>query len=195
MKKEIEDFLRKNKVFTNKEANKNGFSNRMITYYKKKGILYRYSKGIYVSNHEGSPVYDPQIEELITILHRIPDAVVCLISALYYYDLTEEIPKKIWLAIPHEKWALKIKNTRIIRTRNFKEGITKINISNVDIPIYDKERTIIDCFKYLDVEVAIKALKMYLKGGDNFKPDIKKLRFYSQLFRKDISEYITGIMT
>lgn len=195
MKKEIEDFLKKNRVFGNKEANKNGISNRMITYYKNKGILHKYSKGIYISNYDGSPTLDPTIEELMAILHRIPDAVVCLISALYYYELSEEMPREFWLAIPHKKWAPKIKNTRIIRTRKFKEGITKIKIAGVEIPIYDKERTIIDCFKYLDLEVAVKALKMYLKGNSNLKPNIQKLRFYAQMFRKDISEYITSIMT
>jgi predicted transcriptional regulator of viral defense system len=195
MKKEIENFLKKNRVFSNKKANKHGISNRMITYYKKKGILHKYSKGIYISNYPGSPVLDPTIEELMAILHRIPEAVVCLISALYFYELTDEMPRKFWLAIPHEKWALKIKNTRIIRTRKFKEGKTKIKIAGVEIPIYDRERTIIDCFKYLDLEVAIKALKMYLKGNSNFKPDIQKLRFYAKMFRKDISEYITSIMT
>ena len=47
------------------EANKNGISNRMITYYKNKGMLSKYSKGIYISNYEESPKLDPMIEELI----------------------------------------------------------------------------------------------------------------------------------
>jgi len=195
MKSKIEQFLKKHRVFSNREANKNGISNRMITYYKNKGMLSKYSKGIYISNYEESPKLDPMIEELVAILQRIPEAVVCLISALYYYKLTEEIPREFWLAIPHKKWIPKIKNTRIMRTRNFEEGKTKIKLSGVEIPIYDRERTIVDCFKYLDIEVAVKSLKLYLKGEENFIPNMKKLRYYSKKFRKDISEYIVGIIT
>jgi predicted transcriptional regulator of viral defense system len=195
MKKNIEQFLRKNKVFSSKEANRNGFSRTMISYYKNKGLITTYSRGIYISNYEGSPIINPMIEELIAILHRIPEAIVCLITALYFYDLTEEIPRQFWLAISHKKWAPKIKNTRIIRKRNFDEGKTTINISGIDINIYNREKTIIDCFKYLDNETAVKALKMYLKGGNNYKPDMKKLRYYSEKSNKDISEYILGIIT
>ena len=171
-------------------ANKYGISNALITYYSHKDILHKYSRGIYISNYTGSPEINPMIEELLAILLRIPEGVVCLISALYFYNLTDEIPRYFWIAVPNKKWAPKIKNTKIIRHRKYNQGKTTLNIDEFIIPIYEKERTIIDCFKFLEIEIAVKALKMYLKGSTNFKPDLKKLDYFSKILKKDISEYI-----
>ena len=195
MKKEIEAFLKKKRIFTTKEAEENGFSRNMLSYYKKKGIIRSYMRGVYLSKSSESPPIDPLIEELIIILHKISDGIVCLITALYFYELTEEIPSQYWIAIPHKKWAPKIKNTKIIRKRNFNEGRTNIKISGINIPIYDRERTVIDCFKYLDNETAVKALKMYLNMKGKYRPDLNKLRYYSENLQKDVSDYIVGIIT
>ena len=41
-----------------------------------------------------------------------------------------------------------------------------MNLHGIRIPIYDRERTIIDAFRLLSRETAIKALKFALKAGD-----------------------------
>ena len=109
MTNKMAKFLKKHRIFNNKQANAAGISNRIITYYKKKGLFHQYSKGIYISNFDEGPQIDPEIEELAAILNRIPEGVVCMVTALYYYGLTEEIPRKFWISIPHDMWAPKIK--------------------------------------------------------------------------------------
>ena len=195
MNRNLKIFLSKNKVFTNKMANAFGISNALIIYYTQKKILHKYSRGIYISDYIDSPELNPIIEELLAILLRLPEGVVCLISALNFYNLTDQIPRNYWLAIPNKKWAAKIKHTRIFRYRHYEEGKTFLKIEGHEIPIYEKERTIIDCFKFLEIEIAVKALKLYLKGSTKFKPDLQKLEYYSKILNKDISDYIRTINT
>jgi len=56
--------------------------------------------------------------------------------------------------------------------------------------IFDRERSIIDAFRYLDKEIALKALQAYLKTTKENKPDFKKLRKYAKTLRVDLTPYI-----
>ena len=60
---------------------------------------------------------DFQWEDLIDITKNIPQGVVCLISVLVLYELTDEMPTEHWIAIPPSTTAPKRKHTRIVRMR------------------------------------------------------------------------------
>jgi hypothetical protein len=61
--------------------------------------------------------------------------------------------------------------------------------------IFDQERTVIDSFRFLSRELAIKALKIYLQKTPTHNPNFKKLSSYSEKLRYDISPYIEAITT
>jgi predicted transcriptional regulator of viral defense system len=42
----------------------------------------------------------PGIPDLISVVLRLPKAVICLISALHYYGITMQIPHKGYIALP-----------------------------------------------------------------------------------------------
>jgi len=72
-------------------------------------------------------------------------------------------------------------------------GQSSIKLGEISVPIFDKERTVVDAFRYLSYEVAIKALKTYL--GQR-KPDINKLHEYAKKLRvKKIIPYILSLTT
>ncbi len=52
--------------------------------------------------------------------------------------------------------------TKVVRMRNLTLGKTTIKIGNITLPIFDRERTIVDAFRYLGRETALKALKVAL---------------------------------
>ena len=120
----------------------------------------------------------------------IPNGTICLISALCYYDLTDEIMREFWIAVPHSTTSPERENARIVRMRNTTLGQTTVKIGNDDLKIFDRERTIIDAFRYLDKEIALKALQAYLKTTKETKPDIKKLMKYAKILRVEITPYI-----
>ena len=106
--------------------------------------------------------------DLVQAVYSIPGGVVCLISALAIYDLTEEIPRQHWIGIRHGTSARSSRQIKISRFRNLELGKTEIELEGASIPIFDRERTIVDAFRLLSREIAIKTLKAALaKGGKN----------------------------
>ena len=126
-------------------------------------------------------------------INAIPNSVVCLISALKYYDMTDQFMREIWIAIPNKQQVRVSGNLRIIRMRNMDIGITEDEEGGIKFKIFDRERTIIDSFRHLDLEIAIKALKAYITS--DIKPNYKKLNEYSRKLRFDITPYLQTLIT
>ncbi len=83
---------------------------------------------------------------------------------------------------------------KIVRMRDTKVGASKIKLGGVVINIFDKERTIVDAFRFLAPETAIKALKIYLSGKHG-KADLVKLRKYSLKLKMPIEKYVEALTT
>ena len=80
------------------EAIDAGISPKTFYTMRDQGILVRMSRGLYRLANE-SPPGNP---DLVTVAMRLPKAVVCLISALDYYNLTEQIPHFVYIALPQD---------------------------------------------------------------------------------------------
>ncbi len=39
-------------------------------------------------------------ESLVTVARRVPQAVFCLLSALQFHELTTQLPRQVWIAMP-----------------------------------------------------------------------------------------------
>lgn len=180
--------LEKRPFFTTKEAEAEGISRRMLSYYVKKGVFERIGKGLY----RGTRFQEEQDDKwlgLATAVNRVSEGVICLLSALIYYELCDDFMDEYWIAIPHSHTKVDIPNTRIIRMRNIELGVKEIELAGAKVRIFDRERTIVDAFRLLDIETAIKALKIYMTGMEE-RPNIKKLNKYSKELRQDISKYL-----
>jgi predicted transcriptional regulator of viral defense system len=100
---------------------------------------------------------------------RVPQGVVCLISALYHHELTTEIPRRVHLALKRGATAPRPDSPPIqvywFSGHAFTEGVEVHQIDGVPIRIYSPEKTIADCFKYrrkLGLDTALEALRLYL---------------------------------
>lgn len=185
--------LRKTPSFTSITAKKLGVSAASLAYYVKNGELERVARGVYKDTHAPS-ITSFQWEDLITAVQQTKNGVVCLISALALYDLTDEIPRQHWIAIPNSTRHRAPKTVRVIRMRNIDLGKTTITIDKISVAIFDRERTIVDAFRYLSKEIAIKALKEALKNKKE-KINIEKIMRYSKELRFNISTYLTAMTT
>jgi predicted transcriptional regulator of viral defense system len=178
-------------IFSSADGREAGIPPRMLAYFCAKGQIERVSKGIYKIS---SLDFDAEFEweDLAITALSIPNGVICLISALCYYGLTDEIMRKFWIAIPHATTSPARENAHIIRMRNISFGQTTIKIGNLKLKIFDRERTVVDSFRYLDKEIALKALQAYLKMSKDRKPDIDKLLRYAKKLRFDLTPYISA---
>ena len=159
------EFLRtefKEKCFSTKEAFVLGVSPRMLSFYVNKGSLKRVRRGHYIFPEFESDE-DFQFSDIANNSKGIKESVICLISALSYWELTDEIPRSYWLAIPNNySIPKKNKNLKIIRPRNLTTGVIWKTIAGQTVRITTPERSVCDAFKYLDEETAITSLRFYL---------------------------------
>jgi predicted transcriptional regulator of viral defense system len=127
-----------------------------------KGLLYRASRGVYIRA-------DSDITEnhdLAQVARRVPDGVVCLISALQFYNIGTQIPHKLWIAIGEKdrRPRLEYPPVRVVRFSGEARtaGVDIHEIEGVSIKIYSIAKTIADCFKYrnkIGLDVALEALR------------------------------------
>ncbi len=179
--------------FTLEEAKKWGIPRHALAYLEKRGDLERVYPGAYRFSVYASEV-EFQWENLGLIAASVPEGVICLISALVFYNLTDQVMREIWVAVPHKSHPPKRPNTRIVRMRNIDLGRTSITLGEYQMQIFDRERCIIDAFRYLSKEIAIKALQRYFQSKEA-KPDLKKLGTYAKKLRVNITPYILSCTT
>jgi hypothetical protein len=67
----------------------------------------------------------------------------------------------------------------------------KYKLGSYKVAIFDKERTVIDAFRYLDKKVAIKALRRLAAQGINRK----RLTQYAKRLRVNITPYLLAVPT
>jgi predicted transcriptional regulator of viral defense system len=184
--------LLKKPFFSSRDARAIGVSSSVLSHYVKNGKLKRIGRGLYQGSNYENP---SRWNDLAEIVHSVSGGVVCLISALAVYDLTEEIPRQHWIGIRHGTSARSTRQIKIIRFRDLELGKTKIDLEGVSIPIFDRERTIVDAFRLLSRETAIKALKLAIAKGGKNRLDIVKLEAYGKKLRFDITPYLLSVTT
>ena len=128
---------------------------------KVKSGLYRLAE---LPTEDGMPL------SFIDVCQALPKGVICLLSALEFYDLTTQNPFDINVAVPHAEKVSKIEYPPVrvfyFRERFYNMGIEKIETESGMVRIYAKEKTICDMFRYrnkLGEDVALEGLRNYLK--------------------------------
>jgi predicted transcriptional regulator of viral defense system len=160
------------------------------------GELEKETRGLYrLSDAEFNPNPDLAIVAL-----KIPHAVVALISALSFHDITTQIPHRVHICIPKGMRSPKLDYPPIVshqvRGEAFSGGIENHDIGGVNIRIYSIEKTIADCFKFekhVGFDVALEAMKT---ARAESRLNIPKLHEYARICRvyNRIRPYIEAII-
>ena len=141
-----------------------GISRRTLYAMYDEGVLERLSRGVYrLTSLPGLEAPD-----LITVATRIPNGVICLISALAFHELTTQVPHAVDVAIARGAEAPRIDyppvNVYWFSGKAFSEGIASPTIDGKQIRVYGPEKSIADAFKYrnkLGTDVALEALRTW----------------------------------
>ncbi len=182
-------FLDKNILITVDEARKLGVSPMMLSRLVAEETIYRTERGIYTQSLDW---LGDSLKKYCAVSALYPGAVICCVSALTYYDLTDEEERKVWIALEAPK-IIRNPRYRVIRPSGlaFTLGITAHSFGTRKVKIYDIEKTIVDTFKYHTEDVALKALKGYLRRKDK---NIQKLCDYGRKLKKPLDEIVTILM-
>ena len=139
-------------------------------------------------------------EQLIAAL--IPKAIICVESALFHYGYSDFAPRKWSIAVPRSMSRTKLDvdalalQTYYVQPEIYELGRVTDDFSGVKLSIYDRERTICDCFKYrsrLDHETFSKALNAYAKDE---KKNLQNLSIYAKKLRvyKKVNELMSVLL-
>jgi len=127
------------------------------------GQLQKVGRGLY-----RLPDYEPtENESLATIATKVPQAIFCLFTALQFHELTTQLPRQVWIAMPRGSHVPKIDYPPIKMIQfsgiAYSEGIEIYERDQVKLRIYGVAKTIADCFKHrnkIGIDVALEALKV-----------------------------------
>jgi predicted transcriptional regulator of viral defense system len=128
----------------------------------KAGVVVRAGRGLYQL-----PGSELDLEStLAEASKRVPTGVICMISALAYHGLTNQMPRKAWMAIGAKDWKLSVDYPpfRVVRYRSpyLEYGVERHVISGVDVPVYSVPKLLANAFRnrrFLDRSVAVECLR------------------------------------
>lgn len=160
------------------------------------GYLARVRHGYYQLAEQGAS----SEEQLLSTL--VPKGIVCVESALFHYGYSDFAPQKWSIAVPRSMSRTKLKVDSLaihpyyMQPELYELGKTIDSFNGVKLSVYDRERTICDCFKYrsrLDNEMFNKALNAYVKDD---KKNLNNLSAYAKKLRvcKKVMELIEVLL-
>jgi len=149
-------------VLRSNDLKEKGIPRTYLSRLQQKGLLKRVSRGLYVA----TDIEPTSHHTLAQVAKRIPDSVVCLLSALQFHEITTQQPYQVWIAIDRTARRPKVPDLPIHIVRfsgkALKEGIETHYIEGVQVKVYNVAKTVADCFKYrnkIGLDVALEALR------------------------------------
>lgn len=134
------------------------------------GWLVEISRGLY-RRADAPPIAHL---DLIAVSRRAAHGMICLASAAAFWDLTDEIPRKVHLAVPRNRHRPQITYpptaVHVFAVETFEIGRAHYQFESGDrIWITSRERTVVDLLRLtrqVGRDQALDALRRYLDSGD-----------------------------
>jgi predicted transcriptional regulator of viral defense system len=131
-----------------------------------KGKVERIARGLYRIGNASVTEH----HSLAQVFNKVPNGILCLLSALWFHDITSQAPYEVWVAIDRkarqaQKEGLPI---RYVTFSNncMNDGVESHKIEGVLVNVFCIAKTVADCFKYrnkIGIDVAVEALRECLR--------------------------------
>lgn len=165
-----------------------GIKNYEVAELCKEGFIERIRRGFYQLPHSNQITEEQLLQELL------PQGIVCVESALFHYGYSDFAPREWSVAVPRtasravkniEEFSIK---AYYIQKDFLQIGKSTDSFNGVTLAVYDRERTICDCFKYrtkLDNETFNKAVNAYAadknKNLANLSRYAREMKLYAKV--------------
>lgn len=157
----------------------------------KQGYIERVKHGYYKLSDQD----EPKEEYLLSKLMK--QGIVCVESALFYYGYSDFAPREWTIAVPRS-FSRTVKAIQkevpvkayYIQNNLYCLGETTGTFNGVTLPVYDRERTVCDCFKYrtkLDNEIFNKAVNAYVADQKKNLVNLSKYAKTMKVYKKAMS--------
>lgn len=194
--KAIELFREQGGTLRTSEALRLGIHSRTLYALRDAGVLEQLSRGLYRLS-EMSPLAYP---DLVTVSLRVPQAVICLLSALAFHELTTQIPHAVHIALESKGEVPRVDYPPLrifwFSGPAWSEGIESHMLDDIPVRIYSPAKSVADVFKYrnkIGLDVALEALKLYRRHSTF---DVGELVGYARICRVEnvIRPYLEALL-
>jgi predicted transcriptional regulator of viral defense system len=158
----IPDLIRKMGVVRPRDLIPYGVPPEYLRRLCSRGILEQPARGLYRAAQADVTAH----HSLAMIAKRVPNGVICLLSALRFHEFTTQSPPDVWVGIRTGARvpALGTLLVRFIRysTESLATGCDTHMLEHVSVRVTNPGKTVADCFKYrnkIGLDVAIEALR------------------------------------
>ena len=147
--------------FRQRDAATAGVHSRDLRRLADDGIIERVARGLYRCSDVELTEHDTRA----AVCARVPDAVLCLLTALNVHDIGTQLPAHVWIAVPHKaRTPVTDLPIRVVRFSgaSLQYGIERAEFEGVPARITNPARTIVDCFRFrriVGIDVAIEAMR------------------------------------
>jgi predicted transcriptional regulator of viral defense system len=162
----LADFLRERGIARLVEIRRAGITAATVSRLEREGVVTKLARGLY--QLAGGSLQGHHT--LAEAAKRVPKGVICLVSALAFHGITDQMARPVWIAIGPKDWKPQIDYPplRIVRfTDKFlRDGIEVYEIEGVPVPIYGVAKVIADVFRHrrsVGIDIAVQALKEALR--------------------------------
>jgi predicted transcriptional regulator of viral defense system len=130
------------------EFTRQGITPATVARMREKGLILQLSRGLY----QLPAVKGDTNHALAEAAKLVPKGVICLVSALAFHQLTDLIPRRVWMAIgPKDRRpAVTQPQLQIVRfgEKVIRAGVEEHRIEGVPVRIYSAAKTAVDLFRY-----------------------------------------------
>lgn len=159
-------FLQERGMARSAEIQRAGITAATLSRLVAEGMVLQLSRGLYQLPNSVGHVHHTLAEASM----RVPRGVVCLVSALAFHGLTDQMPRRVWMAIGTKDWKpiIDYPPVRIVRFSEpyLSTGVSEHVIEGVQVPVYNVTKTLADCFRHrrsVGQQVAIEGIKETLR--------------------------------
>ncbi|ATO37822.1 type IV toxin-antitoxin system AbiEi family antitoxin domain-containing protein [Geobacillus thermodenitrificans] len=167
----IKDIFVRQKGFAKTEdLTREGVSKYYIRKFEQNGEIIRIKRGLY----RYAEFENDQNEEVVEVSKVIPNGVLCLLSALSFYELTTYNPWEYQIAIERKSRKPSLPDYPPIKIfyfskKQFEYGIEEVEVGGHKISIYNREKTICDIIRYrekIGIDLMKEGLRNYLQSPE-----------------------------
>lgn len=158
----ILEFVAQKKILRSNDLKKMHIPRVVLTRLAQCGQLEKIDRGLYCL----PKMHITEHTHLAAIATKIPQAVFCLLTALQLHELTTQLPRQVWIAMPRgshiPKWDYPPLKMIQCSPNVYSEGVEAIEYDKQIIRVYSPAKTVVDCFKHrnkIGLDVAIEALR------------------------------------
>lgn len=175
---DIQSRLQQGAVLRARDLAARGVSRALLSRLVASGELARVGRGLYaLAGVEGDTN-----RELAQVSLRVPHAVVGLLSALRFHDLTAESPHEVWVLLPRgaRRPRLDYPPIRVswVAPALIAEGVDEHLIDDVVVRVTSPARTVAELFRHrnrVGIDVAVDALRALLARYRGVRPELRRM--------------------